>query len=154
MSKYIYDNFLKRDVTSIFEPQTLGHTYSDKESQVITKSNFDKLANGIKEFIQEYFSKNFDIGIENYQFLKLPIKEAEKKQEILCFQVMESKIKKNISLHRQYNIYSDEKLEKALKSLENGEVPKEVAHKNQINYNYLKKLWRNRRLGFDLRTPR
>ena len=66
MSKYIYDNFLKRDVTSIFDPQTLGHTYSDKEIQVITKSNFEKLANGIKEFIQEYLLTNFNIGIDNY----------------------------------------------------------------------------------------
>ena len=51
MSKYIYDNFLKRDVTSIFDPQTLGHTYSDKEFDAITKFNFDKVGNGIKEFI-------------------------------------------------------------------------------------------------------
>ena len=75
MQRYIYDQFLKRDVTSIFDPKTLGHEYSERERQVMTLANFDILINGIKDFIQEYFLKNFDMSIPNFSFFKRALKE-------------------------------------------------------------------------------
>ena len=41
----------------------------------MTMPNFDLIANGIKDFIQQYFLKNFDMSIPNFSFVKRALKE-------------------------------------------------------------------------------
>ena len=45
----------------------------------------------------------------------------------MSFKVLEDKVKKSISLNRVNNVYTDQKLEKALKKLETGVMIKDVA---------------------------
>ena len=70
-------------------------------------TNFDLIANGIKDFIQQYFLKNFDMSIPNFSFVKRALKEQELNQEIVSFKVLEDKVKKSISLNRVNNVYTD-----------------------------------------------
>ena len=70
-------------------------------------ANFDLIANEIKDFIQQYFFKNFHISIPNFSFVKRALKEQELNQEIVSFTVLEDRVKKIISLNRVNNVYID-----------------------------------------------
>ena len=106
------------------------------------------------DFIKEFFEKNFNISLENYDFLKKTLKEKNQNSEILSYKVLETKLFKKISVDRKYNFYNEYSLLDSLSKIKNGEKIKIVAAKKQINENYLKYLWNRHKQGYDLRKSR
>ena len=77
----------------------------------------------------------------DYDLEKNMIKKLNSNKIFFDPTLLVSKSKKIIKKDRSYNFYDQSKLEKALNDISLGSSIKLSAQSNQINYNYLKKLW-------------
>ena len=61
---------LSRDVCSIFDPTTMNHKFTERETEVMESSTYNAFIKNCKDFILAFFYRNYSMVYTDYDLEK------------------------------------------------------------------------------------